>query len=301
MLSFLPAPIRGAVSLVLYVVNTLFWCVPIFSLAIIKFVIPLSGFRAFCGGLQNDFANSWVACNSFNIWLTDKLTLDVIGTDTLKKKDWYLVISNHQSWLDIFVLQKVFHGKIPFLKFFIKKELFWVPFLGLAWWALDMPFMKRYSSRFLEKNPHLKGKDLETTKKACRKFHNVPVSIMNFVEGTRFALEKHRKQQSPYKNLLRPKAGGIAFTLSAMGEQLNHILNVTIAYPDGARGFWKFLCGKAYEVKVKVESLPIHENLLGDYFANSKYRDDFHEWLNSLWIEKDKEMSRLLSGSGLNI
>lgn len=295
MLSFLPAPIRGVISLGLYIVNTLFWCLLVFTVAIIKFIIPLSGFRRSCGRLQDAFANYWVAWNSFNIWLTNKLTLDVIGTDTLDKKDWYLVISNHQSWLDILVLQKVFYGKIPFLKFFIKKELFWVPFLGLAWWALDMPFMKRYSRKFLEKNPHLRGKDLEATKKACRKFRDVPVSIMNFVEGTRFALKKHRKQQSPYRNLLRPKAGGIAFTLSAMGEQLNHILNVTIAYPEGTRGFWEFLCGKAYEVKVKVESLPIHENLLGDYFANSKYRDQFHEWLNSLWAEKDKDLSRLLN------
>jgi 1-acyl-sn-glycerol-3-phosphate acyltransferase len=241
-----------------------------------------------------------VSCNSFNIWLTNKLTLDVSGTDSLNKKGWYLVISNHQSWLDILVLQKTFHGKIPFLKFFIKKELFWVPVLGLAWWALDMPFMKRYSRRFLEKNPHLRGKDLETTKKACRKFKNIPVSIINFVEGTRFAVEKHKKQQSPYKNLLKPKAGGIAFTLAAMGEQLNHILNVTIAYPKGARGFWAFLCGKSCEVKVTVETLPIHKSLLGDYFASNAYRDQFQEWLNSLWAEKDRDLTRLLSGSRLS-
>lgn len=301
MLSFLPAPLRGVISFVIYAVNTLFWFVPIFALAIIKFIVPFPAFRTRCGLLQNTLANHWVACNSFNIWLTNKWVLDVSGIDSLNKKDWYLVISNHQSWLDILVLQKVFHRKIPFLKFFIKKELFWVPFLGLAWWALDMPFMKRYSRQFLEKHPHLRGRDLETTKNACRKFKHLPVSIMNFVEGTRFAPEKHKKQQSPYKNLLRPKAGGIAFTLAAMGDQLNHILNVTIAYPQGTRGFWKFLCGKAYEVKVKVDSLPIHEHLLGDYFSNVTYRDNFHAWLNSLWIEKDRDMARLLSGSGLNI
>jgi len=301
MFSFLPAPLRGVMSLIVYAVNTLFWFVPIVVFAIIKAVIPVSTFRTLCGRLQNAFANAWVACNSFNIWLTNKMTLNVSGIDTLNKKDWYLVISNHQSWLDILVLQKVFHGKIPFLKFFIKKELFWVPVMGLAWWALDMPFMKRYSRRYLEKHPDRRGKDLETTRQACRKFRYLPVSIMNFVEGTRFAPEKHRKQQSPYKNLLRPKAGGIAFTLAAMGDQLNHILNVTIAYPQGTRGFWKFLCGKAYEVKVKVDSLPVHEHLLGDYFSNSTYRDNFHEWLNSLWMEKDRDLTRLLTGSGLNI
>jgi len=301
MLGFLPSPVRGVISLFLYAVNTVFWFVPIFTCAIIKFVLPFSVVRVFFSRLQNTLANCWVSCNTFNIWLTNKLIIDVSGTANLNKKKWYLVIANHQSWVDILVLQKVFHGRIPFLKFFIKKELFWVPVLGLAWWALDMPFMKRYSRRFLERHPHLKGKDLETTKKACEKFKDVPVSIMNFVEGTRFAPEKHRKQQSPYKNLLRPRAGGIAFTLAAMGNQLNHILDVTIVYPQGARGFWNFLCGKAYSVKVKVKSLPVHEYLLGDYFSDSKHKDHFNEWLNSLWAEKDKNMSKYLSESVLDI
>jgi 1-acyl-sn-glycerol-3-phosphate acyltransferase len=118
--------------------------------------------------------------------LSTRSTWDVRGVDQLQEKDWYLVLSNHQSWVDILVLQKVLNRRIPMLKFFLKKELIWVPFLGLAWWALDFPFMKRYSKKFLAANPHLKGKDLDRTKKACEKFKHTPVSVMNFVEGTRF-------------------------------------------------------------------------------------------------------------------
>ncbi len=65
------------------------------------------------------------------------------GVDSLHQRGWYLVSSNHQSWVDILVLQRIFHGRIPFLKFFLKQELIWVPVIGLAWWALDFPFMKR--------------------------------------------------------------------------------------------------------------------------------------------------------------
>ena len=57
----------------------------------------------------------------------------------------YLVLANHQSWVDILVLQKVFNRRIPLLRFFLKRQLFWVPLLGLAWWALDFPFMGRYT------------------------------------------------------------------------------------------------------------------------------------------------------------
>ena len=55
---------------------------------------------------------------------------DVEGVETLDRSEWYLVLANHQSWVDIAVLQRIFHRKIPFLKFFIKKELLWLPILG---------------------------------------------------------------------------------------------------------------------------------------------------------------------------
>ena len=135
--------------------------------------------------ILNGIAVNWVSVNGFTIWLVTKIRWEVSGLEGLKKKDWYLVLPNHQSWNDIVVLQKVFNKKIPFLKFFIKSELIWVPILGLAWWAMDMPFMKRYSEEEVRRAPSLKGKDLEITKKACERFKNVPISIINFVEGTR--------------------------------------------------------------------------------------------------------------------
>jgi len=210
--------------------------------------------------------------------------------------DWYLVLSNHQTWVDIIVLQKVFNRKIPFLKFFIKKELLWVPILGLAWWALDYPVMMRYSKDFIKKNPHLKGKDVETTRKSCEKFKTMPVSIMNFVEGTRFTAEKHDKQKSPHKHLLKPRAAGVASVLNIMGDQINRILDVTIIYPRGARSFWRFLCGDVDEVVVKVESLPVSEELIGDYYEDDQFRERFNTWINSLWDRKDKVLDNIPRG-----
>ncbi len=295
MLKSLPGPVRGAFSLSLYSFNTVFWSMPIFITAFLKLLIPVRGWRKLCDKILNGIAHKWIAVNNFTQRVFCDIRWHVFGLDSLKTGDWYLVVANHQSWVDILVLQKIFHKKIPFLKFFLKKELFWIPILGQAWWALDFPFMKRYSMSYIKKHPHLAGRDLEITKKACEKFKTIPVSVMNFVEGTRFTKEKRKKQQSPHKNLLRPKAGGIGFTLAAMGDHLNNFLDVTIAYPGGARTFWDFLCGNVKDIRVQVRSLPITPEMLGDYFNDRQFRQTFQRWLNTLWEQKDRCIEELLS------
>jgi 1-acyl-sn-glycerol-3-phosphate acyltransferase len=222
-----------------------------------------------------------------------KVRWDISGIEDLNPNEWYLVVANHQSWVDILVLQNIFHRKIPFLKFFTKKQILWVPIVGLACWSLDFPIMRRYSEAHLQKRPHLRGKDIEITRKACEKFKTTPVSIMNFLEGTRFTSEKHSKQQSPYANLLKPRAGGIAFVLAAMGEQLHCILDVTIVYPHGTNSFWAFLCGKVSEIKVRVQSFPIHKEIIGDYSQDMEFRELFQNWLNTFWAEKDRCINAL--------
>ncbi|MEO6171853.1 MAG: acetyltransferase, partial [Arenimonas sp.] len=200
-----------------------------------------------------------------------------------------------QSWVDIPVLQKIFNHRIPFLKFFLKDQLIWVPFLGLAWWALDFPFMKRYSKAFLEKNPQLKGKDIEATRKACERFKHEPVSVMNFVEGTRFTSAKHQQQASPFKDLLKVKAGGIAFVLDTMGENIKSILDVTIVYSDALPGLFDLFAGRIRHVQIDIVEREIKPEMIGDYENDADFRTSFQAWLNSVWQEKQKTIERLQS------
>lgn len=286
--------LRGIASVLGYLLNTLFWCLFLFIVALLKFIIPLRSFRNRCNHILTLIASGWVAVNNFNQRLLSRTTLQVKGPQNYSLDQKYLILANHQSWVDILVLQRIFHRRIPFLKFFIKKELRWFPILGQAWWALDFPFMKRYSKKVLAKKPHLKGKDLEITRKACEKFKTMPVSIMNFVEGTRFSVRKHRQQQSPYQNLLKSKAGGIAYVLTSMGDQLNTILDVTIVYPRNAKSFWAFVCGEVSEIKVRVRSVPITNDLLGNYAMDRSFRERFHAWLNDLWSQKDRHIQEML-------
>ncbi len=194
--------------------------------------------------------------------------------DSLHPRGWYLVSSNHQSWVDILVLQRIFHGHIPFLKFFLKAELIWVPVIGLAWWALDFPFMKRGKGRGARHN------DLQTTREACEKFKRIPTSVINFVEGTRFTPAKHAAQSSPYRHLLKPKIGGLGIALATMGEQFEALLDITIVYPHGAPTFWDLLRGGIDAVTVRVQQREIPpEMLAGDPVGDKAYRQRVGAWV----------------------
>src|SRR5690554_7703962 len=88
------------------------------------------------------------------------------GPDKLKRENLFLVPSNHPSLVDILALQAVFNRRAPFPKFFPKQQLILVPVIGLAWWGLDFPFMKRYTREYLIKHPEKRGEDLKATRRA---------------------------------------------------------------------------------------------------------------------------------------
>lgn len=282
--------IRCVFSIFFYTINTLIWFVPIFICGLIK-LIPIKPLQKLMSWTAKQCASIWVTFNTLNQKLLTPTKLSVTGLEELKLKDWYLVIANHQSWVDILVLQRVFNRKIPFLNFFLKKELIYVPVLGLCWWALDFPFMTRTSKSQLKKNPKLRGKDLETTRKACEKFKEMPVSVVNFVEGTRFTSQKHSRQNSPFPHLLKPKAGGVAFVMQAMGEQISKVVNVTIQYPEGIPTFMDFASGRVKQINIHVEVMPVSQELIGDYTGDSEFRVRFQSELNRLWQEKEQQLS----------
>lgn len=296
MLNRLPAPLVGLIAALLLALNTLFWCVLLYIPALLK-LIPIRPWQLFCTHVIIYIAETWVACNSGWMRLTQRTQWQVEGLEGLSHEGWYLVLCNHQSWVDIFALQHVLNRRVPFLKFFLKKELIWVPVIGLAWWGLDFPFMKRYSLEYLAKHPEKRGKDMETTRRACAKFRTRPVSIMNFVEGTRFTQAKHDKQRSTYQYLLKPKAGGIAFVLDAMGDSISQLLDVTIAYPEGRPTLWQFLCGRVPRVVMQVEKRVIPEELRQPLSGGAQNRGQVKQWLAELWAEKDAKLARMQPGA----
>ncbi len=287
--------LRGSIVFAGFTLNTLFWFVPLLILALIKLVVPVAPFRRFVTRILMAIGENWVSVNTAVLSSLASIDWEAEGLDNLRPDGWYLVMSNHQTWVDILVLQKLFNRRVPFLKFFIKQQLVWFPFLGVAWWAMDMPFMKRYSTSYLAKNPHMRGKDLETTRRACQKFRHTPTSIINFVEGTRFSDEKRVKRKSPYRHLLKPRAGGLAIALSSMGELFDSVVDVTLLYPAGVATFWEMCCGRHVQVRAVVRERPIEDWLLsGDYEGDRDFRRRVHRWIGDIWQEKDELIQQSL-------
>ena len=291
---FLPGPVVGVIATLLLLVNIFFWVPLLLCVALLKLVLPLAGWQRLLAPLPLFIAEAWISCNSGWMRLTQHTQWDVQGLDALDYRSWYMVNCNHQSWVDILVLQHCLNRRIPLLKFFLKQQLIWVPVMGLAWWALEFPFMRRHSEAYLQQHPEMRGKDQETTRKACEKFAQVPTSVMNFLEGTRFTAAKHARQQSPYVHLLKPKAGGLALALNAMGDKFQAILDITIVYPDGIPTFWQFLQGRMQRVTVRARLLPIPQDLThADYSGDAQARAAFQAWVAQMWREKDAQIALL--------
>src|SRR5690606_14240601 len=283
------ATLRGILTMLLIVLNLVIWATPLYLFAVLK-LLPIPTLRTRLDRLLVRLAEGWIDGNERIFRLTQEIRREVAGIEGLRRHEWYLVICNHQSWVDILVLQGVFNRRVPFLKFFLKRQLIWVPVLGFAWWALDFPFMQRHSREYLEQHPEARGQDLATTRRACEHFSRMPTSVMNFVEGTRFMPAKHAAQGSPHRHLLKPRAGGVAFVMAAMGDILHRILDVTVVYPGGAPSLWEMCCGKLRKVVVRVTVREIPEwARRGDYQDDPEFRARFQAWLSALWEQKDRQ------------
>ena len=293
--------IRLAAIFPLIAANTLFHVPLLLIVALFKALLPSERLRVASNPLLTGLAESWIGVNNW-MWRTFTHTRVALHEDAALRFDGhYLVLANHQSWVDILVLQKVFNRRIPFMRFFLKRQLFWVPLLGLAWWALDFPFMGRYTKKQIARDPALATRDIDATRRACTKFRAIPVSIMNFVEGTRFTRAKHDAQGSPYRHLLKPKSGGVAFVLDAMGEGLHSIVDVSIAYPAGTPSLLDLLADRIPEVRVQVRERAIPAEILrGDYQNDRGFRVRFQQWMNGLWQDKDADLARMLAQGTTN-
>ena len=275
--------LRGITAALFISISTVFWCTPLYLMGLVRFLLPIKQIRTRLGHLMDRIIDGWVFSNRFivrclHITHIEKPPL----LAELDRNHWNVVVCNHQSWTDILVLQNTLLGHIPPLKFFTKKELIYVPLVGVAMWLLGFPYVRRYSRAQLEKNPSLHDHDRNATLQACQGFLERPTSVLNFLEGTRYSEEKKVGQRSPYANLLVPKTGGLGYVCDALDQQIDNIIDVTIVYPNGTPGFWEFLCGRCTRICFQARRYP----------TPPVDRDDRKAWADGLWREKDLEISR---------
>ena len=289
--------VMGGLIYCYLIINTLIWSAVIYLFFIIRIAFPIPYLKKATVYLSSLTVEAWIGFNNFIIRLIYRDCWDIKLPENLKRDESYLLICNHQSSLDTVLIEFLFNKKVPFLKFFIKSQLIWLPLIGVCFWMLDFPFMKRYSRKKLKLNPALLAANIQNAKKTLLKYENNSVTLINFLEGTRFSSDKHDKQNSPYKYLLKPQVGGVATAIGALPGKFKSVINVTIVYLNPKRSLWGFLTAESKKIVVRADLIEIPVNFhKGDYQNDRAYKKEFRNWINDIWQKKDEEIKSILSG-----
>ena len=187
---------------------------------------------------------------------------------SLRSTDRPVIICNHQSWFDVFLLQSLISTHGPILKFLIKAELLWVPVLGWVCLVLNFPRLKRSGDRATREQ------DLKIVQSASASLTETPGALLLFPEGTRFSEGKKIAQNSPYTFLLKPKPGGFNVIHEALTEPTT-IIDVSISYVPGDQACWRCMSGLVSDIRIHLSSS------LSDEVTDSV------DWLNEIWKEKE--------------
>lgn len=301
MLSFLPAPLVLLLNAVLIPANAILIATPMQILGILRLLLPLRGATAAIEAFNYYLYRLWVFDNYLILKLTCRLNWHVDGDPIPRVKGTCMVLSNHLSWADILILCLLYRGRIPTTKFFMKRSLLYIPFVGLACYAIGMPFMHRYRPETLLKNPQLRGRDIRTTRAACRRAARFPTALVNFLEGTRFTPDKARRARSPFTHLMPPKVISLGIAMGEIGPRLETILNTTLCYPQNRaprKPFIDLMCGRLREVYAHVEVLPVSPGMIGDYAGDKAFKQQFKTQIHDLWSRKDQQVGALLRRAG---
>lgn len=298
MLSFLPWPFLLLINLCLMACNILLCSIPVLAVACFRLLLPFSWAQVLAERSNYGSYRLFGAFNALAIALTNRIAWDVRGNDFAPLHRSCIIICNHLSWADIVLLCHIYRGRIPTMKFFLKKSLLYIPLLGQACWGLGMPFLHRYSRAQLIRNPALRARDLESTRQACRRLAYAPSALINFVEGTRYTPQKAALSNSPYRHLMMPKSPALAIAMGELGHEIEALFNTTLCYRDNARHpFIDLLKGRMRSVYVRIERLEITEDLIGNYLEDKRFKHDFGLRLRDLWARKDLQLEAYLSQS----
>lgn len=273
---------------------TLVLIVPMLLTALVKLAVPVERVRSACRRIVVWIAQRWLdlLVGLFRVLIDTRF--EITGDAGADRRHSYVMICNHQSWADVPVLLYVFHGRVPFWRFFLKRGLIWMPVLGLAFWALEYPFVRFPSRETLQRHPERRGENLRTARRALAHLHGRATTVVNFPEGAIFSRDRQMNQRARYRHLLRPRAGGTALMLAALGDRLDALLDVTLHFPDGPPSLWAFIANRVPRVRLHVRRVEVPPEMTrGDYENDPSFRHRFQDWLNGLWREKDERLTRM--------
>ena len=288
--------LRGSLAVVFIAVNTILVCAPLYLMALLRLSL-VGGWRRALTKRMDVAIDLWVSANRGLLRALRSVDLEVVWPQApLRRDQWCMVVSNHQAWADIILLQTVLRPALPPLKFFTKQQLIWLPLAGLAMKLLGFPYVRRGRPSSADgSRAEAASKDREATLAACAVFRNHPTAVLSFLEGTRFTPAKQAAQGARFERLLNPRIGGLSYVLTGLGEQLHQLVDVTIFYPDGAPGFWAFLSGRRRRARMWIEAHEVTAAMRGPDAATQ--RAELTPLIESLWCAKDARLKAAAQAS----
>lgn len=192
-----------------------------------------------------------------------------------------VILPNHQTMADVMVL--LCYGRrarrIGDLKWFVKDPVKWVPGPGWGMKLLDCIYVKRDWARDQEEIHRLFDKFVE---------ERIPISLVTFLEGTRFTPKKHtaavefaEERGLPVpRNTLVPRTKGFVATMEGLRSHLAAVHDVTIVYPHGVPTLLDCFTGKLRRVDIHVRRHPVGTLPDGEEALAS--------WVRDVFVQKDQ-------------
>ena len=272
--------VKAFLALTFITLNLAIWILPLAVLALVRLASPGERSRRAMAAIYR------AAVRLDDLWLNLMGTRwrlnssgEAVGRLTLPRDEPVLVICNHRSWADIFIVQSVIVRDGPIVVFLAKRELAWIPILGIIFLAFDFPILRRRTRTNTDSDARRRN-DIERVDAACGRLNDAPAALLSFAEGTRFTQEKHARDPR-YANLLAPRRGGIEAFVRAVPTA--KVVDLTLDYP-GDPGFWGFLAGRSGDVMVDVDIVDLPASDVGS-------------WLNARWSRKDEILERRSAGT----
>ncbi|KIX01858.1 uncharacterized protein Z518_09585 [Rhinocladiella mackenziei CBS 650.93] len=223
--------------------------------------------------------------------------ISVSGTP-LPPKESAIVVSNHVSWADFYLIQHLAIGSFMLsrCRYFAKQQLKWVPFLGWGLWVMGMPLISRRWN-----------KDQKELDRVFRgpKVYQWPIWLISYSEATRYTAQKYLETvqwcQAHGKPIPRytlyPRTKGFVTAVKALGtsSSVKAVYDLTLAYAHQGRFFeapemWETLSrgdlNKDWRFHVHAERFDIAE-LAG------KSDEELASWLEGRWMAKSALLQEL--------
>ena len=270
--------VRAATTLAAVSLNLLAWSVPLAVLLLARVVVP--PWRPLSARICERIYRIAVAVDDWCLRHISRARWQNPGVE-LPPGRACIVLANHRSWADILLVQSVISRRGPIVKFLCKRELAYIPVLGLIFLAFDFPVLRRRARRHRSEQRR-RDDDRRRVREACAVLHRAPAAMLSFVEGTRFTERRHAHAGGPYRFLLPPRAGGFAVIVEALRPLDAPVIDLTIGYSRPTT-FWRFLGGDAGDVAIVAERFAMRE--VGAAGTNA--------WLQGRWRDKDATLATL--------